>query len=99
MSRRGAPWGNNDISVINKSVSNFKDTFWYPFILLGGAVTWLKELLVGFSSLSPGVKARAVDVGFMGDKMSVGQIFRQALQFLAVSILPPMFYTHSCICQ
>jgi len=63
----------------------------------GVAVAWLKQLVVGFSPLRPEVKARAVDVGFMGDKMAVGQIFRQVLRFFAVCIVPPMFCTHSCI--
>ena len=65
----------------------------------GGAVAWLKQLVVGFSPLSSGVNAGAVDVEFMGDKMAVGPIFLQVLQFSAVSIIPPMFYTHSCIYQ
>jgi len=52
-------------------------------------MTWLQQLVVGFSPLRPEVKARAVDVGFMGDKMAVGQIFLEVLQLSAVSIVVP----------
>ena len=61
-------------------------------------MAWLKRLVVGFSPLRPVVKAMAVDVRFMGDKMAVRQIFLQVLQFSAVSIIT-MFPTHSCFYQ
>jgi len=36
-------------------------------------------------------------VGFVVDKVSMGQVSFQALHFSFVIFIPPMLHTHSCI--
>jgi branched-subunit amino acid transport protein len=33
-------------------------------------------------------------VGFMVDKVALGQVFLQVLQFIPITVTPPIFYIH-----
>jgi hypothetical protein len=41
--------------------------------------------------------ARAVHVGFVVDKMVLGQVSLRALRFYPVSTIPAMLHIHSCV--
>ena len=55
-------------------------------------MTWLRQLVAGLSPRRP----RPV-IGFMVDKMALGQDFVTVLQFTPVSIMPPLLHTHRLI--
>jgi hypothetical protein len=67
------------------------------------AVSWLRSLVAGLSSRSPGFALGSILVGFVVDKVTLGQVFLRVFRFSAVSILfhrrlkPYLFYvTSSC---
>jgi hypothetical protein len=39
------------------------------------AVPWLRQLVAGLSSRSPGFVSGSIHVGFMVDKVALGQVF------------------------
>jgi hypothetical protein len=53
-------------------------------------VPWLKQLVTGFSPQKPGFKPGSVHVGFVVEKVALGQVFLQVLWFSPVSIIPPL---------
>jgi hypothetical protein len=60
------------------------------------AVPWLRRLVAGFLPRRPGFAPRAAYVGFMMDKVALGQVFIGVLQFSPVGIIPPLLQIHSC---
>jgi hypothetical protein len=48
-------------------------------------VPWLRQLVVGLLPRRPG----SVHMGFVVDRVALGQVFRRGLQFSPVSIIPP----------
>jgi hypothetical protein len=62
------------------------------------AVPWLWRVAAGISSRGSGFDLRSVRVRFMVDKVGLGQVFLQVLQFYPVSIIPPMFHILSSTC-
>jgi hypothetical protein len=56
----------------------------------GNIKTDLRRLVASLSPLRPG----SVHVGFVVDKVALGQVFLQALWSSSVSIMPPWLYTH-----
>jgi hypothetical protein len=54
------------------------------------------QSLTGFSPRRSGFAPRAVHVEFVVDKVVLGQVFMQVLQFSLVNIIPPMLHV-SCI--
>jgi hypothetical protein len=56
------------------------------------AVTWLRRLVGGLSPRKPGFDPGSVHVGFVVDKMALGQAFLRVLQFSAVNFIPPVLH-------
>jgi hypothetical protein len=56
-----------------------------------------QPLVVGFSLRRPGFAPKAVHVEFVVDRVALGQVFLRVLQFLLVSVIPPLLHIHSCI--
>jgi hypothetical protein len=61
------------------------------------AVPYLRRLVAGFSPRMPGFAPRAAHVGFVVDKVALGQIFLRILRSSPVNIIPPLFHIHSYI--
>jgi hypothetical protein len=45
------------------------------YVRYGKAVSWLRRLVAGFTSRRPGFDPRSVQVGFVVDKVALGQVF------------------------
>jgi hypothetical protein len=54
------------------------------------AVPWLRRLVAGLSPRRPGFDVGSVHVGFVVDKVALGQMFLRALRFFPVSFIPPV---------
>jgi hypothetical protein len=54
------------------------------------AVPWLRRLVAGLSPPSPGFDTGSVHVGFVVDKVALGQVFPLILRFSPVSFNPPV---------
>jgi hypothetical protein len=65
--------------------------------ILQRAVPLLRWLVAGFSPRRPGFAPRSVHVGFVVDRVAVGQGFSRVLRFSPVYIIPQLFCIHSCI--
>ena len=61
------------------------------------AVPWLRRILAGLSPPRPKFDMRQVLVGFVGDKVALGQGFLRVLRFSPISIIPTMLHTHPSI--
>jgi hypothetical protein len=46
---------------------------------------------------SPGFAPRPVHVGFVVDKVALGQVFLRVLRFSPVNTIQPLLHIHSCI--
>jgi hypothetical protein len=68
--------------VISVSVTN----------IWGRAVPWLRSLVAGLSPWRLGFTPGSIHVGFVVDKVALGQVFLQVLQFSPVNI---SFHHHS----
>jgi hypothetical protein len=55
------------------------------------AVPWLRRLVAGLSSRSPGFAPGSIHVGFVVDKVELRQDFLRVLRFSPVNIIPPSF--------
>jgi hypothetical protein len=53
------------------------------------AVAWLRSLVAGFSPRRPGFAPGSIHVGFVVDKVTLGQVFLRVLRFSPVNIIPP----------
>jgi hypothetical protein len=53
------------------------------------AVQWLRQLVAGLLPLRPGFALASVHVGFVVDKVALGQVFLRVLRFPPVSIILP----------
>jgi hypothetical protein len=53
-------------------------------------VPWLKRLVAGLSPRTPGL----IHMGFVVDKVALGQVFLRVLRFSPVSIIPPLLHIH-----
>jgi hypothetical protein len=51
---------------------------------------WLRQLVAGLSPWRPGIVLGSVHVGFVVDKVALGQVFSQVLWFSPVNIIPPL---------
>jgi len=58
---------------------------------------WLRSLVTGHSPRRPGFDNRTVHVTFVVDEVPRRKNFLPVLQFSPVSIIPPLFHTHSFI--
>jgi hypothetical protein len=61
-----------------------KQAFW--------AVPWLWRLVAGLSPRRPGFDPRSVHVGFVVDKVELGQVFPRILRFSSVNFIPPVLH-------
>jgi hypothetical protein len=51
-------------------------------------VPWLRSLVAGLSPRRPGFAPGAIHVGFVLDKVALGQVFILVIQFSPVNIIP-----------
>jgi hypothetical protein len=56
------------------------------------AVPWLKRLVAGLSPRRPGFDPGSVHVGFVVDKVALGQVFPGVLLFSSVNFIPPVLH-------
>jgi hypothetical protein len=56
------------------------------------AVPWLRRLVTGLSPRRPGFDPGSVHVGFVVDKVALGQAFLRVLRFSPVSLIPPVLH-------
>jgi hypothetical protein len=57
-------------------------------------VPWLRQLVDSMSLQRPGLHPRLVIVGFVVDRVAVGQVFLLVLWFSHVGIIPAIFHIH-----
>jgi hypothetical protein len=56
------------------------------------AVPWLRRLVAGLSPRRPGFNPGSVNVGFVVDKVALGQVFPRVLRFSPANFIPPVFH-------
>jgi hypothetical protein len=56
------------------------------------AVPWLRRLAAGLPSRRPGFDPGSIHVGFVVDKVALGQVFPRVLRFSRVSFIPPVLH-------
>jgi hypothetical protein len=56
------------------------------------AVPWLRQLAAGLPPRRPGFDPGSVRVGFVVDKVALGQVFLRALRFSPVNFIPPVLH-------
>jgi hypothetical protein len=56
------------------------------------AVPWLRRLVTGLSPRRPGFDPGSVHVGFVVDKVALGQAFPRVLRFYPVNFIPPVLH-------
>jgi hypothetical protein len=57
-----------------------------------GAVPWLTRLVAGLSLLRSGFYPGSGHVGFVVDKVALGQVSPRVLRFFPVSFIPPVLH-------
>ena len=62
-------------------------------MMVFNAVLWFRLLLAGLSPWRLGFIPRPVHVGFVVDKVALGQVSLRVCRFFPVSIIPPMLHT------
>jgi hypothetical protein len=53
------------------------------------AVPWLRSLVAGLPPRKPGFATGSIHVGFVVDKVALGQVFLRVIRFSPVNIIPP----------
>jgi hypothetical protein len=61
------------------------------------AMSWLRWLVADQLLNSPSFKVWPVDVGFVEDRVALGQVFLWIMKILPVIIVPPMFHTRTFV--
>jgi hypothetical protein len=56
------------------------------------AVPWLRRFVAGLSPRWPGFDPGSIHVGFMVDKVAVGQVSPRVLRFSPVSFITPVLH-------
>jgi hypothetical protein len=56
------------------------------------AVPWLRRLAAGLPPRRPGFDPVSIYVGFVVDKVALGQVFRRVLRFSPVNFIPPVIH-------
>jgi hypothetical protein len=59
---------------------------------IGRAVPRLRQLVAGLPSRRPGFNPGSVHVGFVVDKVALGQVFPRVLRFSPVNVIPPVLH-------
>lgn len=60
----------------------------------GQAMLCLRKLVTGFSPWRLGFDSRGAHLGFVLDEVQMGQVFLCIIQFIIVSIIPPVLHTN-----
>jgi hypothetical protein len=58
------------------------------------AVPWLRRLAAGLPPRRPGFDPGSVHVGFVVDKVALGQVFPRVLRFSPVNFIPVLHHRH-----
>jgi hypothetical protein len=58
------------------------------------ALQWLKLLVGGLSPRRTGFAPGSIHVGFVVDKVALGQVFLPVLRFSPANIIPPLLHIH-----
>jgi len=66
----------------------------YCVTLSQWAMSWLRWLVADQLLNNLSCKVWPVDVGFVEDRVALGQVFLQIMKILPVIIGPPMFHIH-----
>jgi hypothetical protein len=74
--------GWTDFTVLTHSVNKFT--------CMEKAAPWLKRLVAGFPQRRPGFEPGSDHVGFVVDKVALGQVFLQVLRFPLSIFIPPI---------
>jgi hypothetical protein len=53
-------------------------------------VPWLRRLVTGLSPRRPGFDPGSVHVGFVVNKVALGQVFPRVIRFSPVNFIPPV---------
>ena len=64
----------------------------YDKVKLEKAVPWLRRLVAGLPPRRPGFDPGSVHVGFVVNKVTLGQVFSRVLRFSPVNLIPPVFH-------
>jgi hypothetical protein len=56
------------------------------------AVPWFRRLVAGLSPQRPGISPGSLHVGFVVDKLALGQVFPRELWFSSVNFIPPVLH-------
>jgi hypothetical protein len=56
------------------------------------AIQWLRQLVAGLSLQRAGFDPGSFHVGFVVDKVALGQVFLRVLQFSLVNFIPPVLH-------
>jgi hypothetical protein len=56
------------------------------------AVPWLRRLVAGLPPRRSGFDPGPVHVGFVVDKVALGQVFPRVVRFSPVDFIPPVFH-------
>jgi hypothetical protein len=56
------------------------------------AVPWLRRLAAGLPPWRPRFDPGSVHVGFVVDKVALGQVFPRVLRFSPVNFIPPVLH-------
>jgi hypothetical protein len=68
----------------------FEDSVSYK--VMQRAVPWLRRLAAGLPPRRPGFDPGAVHVGFVVDKVTLGQVFPRVLRFYPINFIPPVLH-------
>jgi hypothetical protein len=55
-------------------------------------VPWLRRLVAGLSPQMHGFDPGSIHVGFVVDKVALGQVFPRVIRFSPVNFIPPVLY-------
>jgi hypothetical protein len=55
-------------------------------------VPWFRQLVAGLSPRRPVLDPGSIHVGFVVDKMALGQVFPRVLRFSPVNFIPPVLH-------
>jgi hypothetical protein len=58
------------------------------------AMPWLRWLVIRLALLKPGFTLRSIHVGFVVEKVALGQVFIRVLWFSPFNIIPPRLNNH-----
>jgi hypothetical protein len=78
------------LSVMN--IASHYIAFVVVVVVVVVAVPWLKRLVASLSTRRPGFNSESVRVGFVVDKVALGQVFPRVLRLSPVRFIPPVLH-------